>query len=114
PACRVIIFSAAAGLGLFVVQIVVYTPDLGAVMGYVGNQAGLQSVDISRSRMLLMVFLRSVLFLGPALGLAGLLGVQAWRRGDSNARTFISAFGAFLVAFVIAGLVFTRFFLIER
>ena len=114
PACRAISSGAGAALALFATQVIIYTPNLGAVAHYIGTQAGFHTSEITRTRMTTTVLLRTLLFVGPALVVAGICGVRASQRNQSADRTLALAFGLYSIAFVAAGLVLTQFFFIER
>jgi hypothetical protein len=105
-------FLAAA---VFVLQVLVYTPDFVQLRSYAMGQAGADASGISRIRLLVAILLRSAVMVGPALLLglgAGLLAVRRGRGGLPGVW-----WGSLLVYFafwVLAALVLPRFFQRER
>lgn len=110
PAARGVLVGAALAVGLFLLQLAAYSPDLGRAAHYLRGQAGLV-LPGQRVAMALTMATKSVMLAGPALALGAALGLLGWRKGP---RRLLVTAALLLAAFLAAGLVLPRFFMLER
>jgi hypothetical protein len=112
PKCKAILAGATLSASLFFLQIVVYAPDFGRIVHYVGAQGGIGQQEVSRAKMLLMAMLRGFVWVGPALWL-GAIGGSLLLRQNSIARRALVPLLLYFVAFALTGCVLTRFYFVE-
>lgn len=110
PAARGVVIGAALAAGLFLLQIVLYSPDLGRAAAYLRGQAGLVPA-VPRTTMALTMLTKCVLLGGPALALGAALGLI--RARDARPGLLWPAL-LLLAGFLAAGLMLPRFFMLER
>jgi hypothetical protein len=104
-----------AGLSalLFAMQLAFYTPDFPELWNYAFGQAGLNSMEASRLRMLMGVAIKGSVLVGPALALGLAVGVAVWLR-QRTSPLVVRASGFYLALFVLAAMTLTRFAFRER
>jgi len=106
---------AGAGLTvlLFAMQVAFYTPDFSELWKYAFGQAGMHDMEASRWRMLMGVFLKGSVLVGPSLMLGLVGGVAVWLR-QRTSPLLVRASGLYLALFLLAVIALTRFAFRER
>ena len=98
---------------LFAMQVAFYTPDFSKLLKYAFGQTGMNNMEASRWRMLMGVFLKGSVLVGPSpmLGLVG--GVAVWLR-QRTSPLLVRASGLYSALFLLAAIALTRFAFRER
>jgi hypothetical protein len=105
--------GASLSVFLFAAQVAFYTPDFPELWKYAFGQAGLNTMEASRLRMLTGVALKGSVLVGPALVLGLLAGVAVWLR-QRTCPLVVRASGLYLGLFALATMTLTRFAFRER
>jgi hypothetical protein len=109
-----IILGGAATLSVFLLQVVLYSPNLSASFAYAfahtGSQGGFLS---SRVKMSIFVAAKGLLLVGPALVAGALCGLIYWAKGWTKSALLRGAMVALACA-LLAALILIRFYYRER
>lgn len=108
-----ILAGASLSVLLFATQVAFYTPDFPELWKYAFGQAGLNTMEASRLRMLTGVALKGSVLVGPALVLGLFAGVAVWLSRRTSP-LIVRASGLYLGLFALAALTLTRFAFRER
>jgi len=74
PCVRALAVGVTAGTLLFLIQVLVYIPDLGALFAWLSVKSGANSTTVSKTHLFLLVLVRAVAFVGFPLVLGTLIG----------------------------------------
>jgi len=108
-ACGIGAFTSVA---FFLCQILYYTPDWHNTVTYITGQHGLEN-NVSFSKMVWTIIVRSVISAGPALSIGALLCFVLHRRINWH-NCILKSSIIYLMVFAVAAMVLPRFFFRER
>ncbi|MEY2486998.1 MAG: hypothetical protein QOH39_2646 [Verrucomicrobiota bacterium] len=109
-----IVSGGLATFSLFLMQVILYSPDLSESFAYAAAHTGSQDGFLSsRIRMATFVASKTLLLVGPALVVGGLCGLVYWARGKARSRLALGAVVG-LGCLLLTALVLIRFYYRER
>jgi len=115
PRCWGIVIGVGLGLGIFIAQVIAYTPSFDEPVGYIANLAkpGAEGFAQTRGRMLVALVIRMMVLVGPALMLGLVVGGFDLRRTKTMTRLAAGMILYFLL-WLMGALVLTFLFNREK
>ena len=108
-----LLLGAFATLGVFVCQILYYTPKFEDLFIYLSQQVGADSTSQSRWQLFSGILIRTVVLVGPALWVGCCLGVWMYQK-ERVSHPFAVGMMAYFIVFALGGVILARFYFRER
>lgn len=106
-----ILTASVASFACFLVQVVIYDPEIHQLIPFLRVKMGASKVTMPRSQLLTLFPLRTVLFIGVALIVGLVAGLRsAWRKREP----LLMAALVYLPSFVLAALLIPHYFYMEN